>query len=185
MGTISDCWHLKVNLKKKIYLYVTSITHRCPNKIIKTFLIEEFYHLPPVSTTPVVHFELPISPRIFEKIQNGLNRILRALGETDSCKNSEVKNLLTLSLSGMNFFLYACHLLCPCSTECLLTRWMHVEFLSKSGDIYKLKNVSHLFNFFVFVWKFRNFLTVSKEELNLMFFVIHDEFFKRKIFKTC
>ncbi len=25
MGTISDCWHLKVNLKEKIYLYVNSI----------------------------------------------------------------------------------------------------------------------------------------------------------------
>jgi hypothetical protein len=28
----------------------------------------EFFHLPPVSTTPVVNLELRISPRIFEKI---------------------------------------------------------------------------------------------------------------------
>jgi hypothetical protein len=32
----------------------------------------------------VVHLELSIYPRIFEKIRNGLNWILRGLGETDS-----------------------------------------------------------------------------------------------------
>ncbi len=36
--------------------------------------------LPPVSTTPVVHLELRISPRIFENIRNGLNGIVRGLG---------------------------------------------------------------------------------------------------------
>ncbi len=60
MGTISDCWHLKVNLKQKFYLSVNSLTQRCPNKIIKTFLIEEFFHLPLVSTTPMMHLELQI-----------------------------------------------------------------------------------------------------------------------------
>ncbi len=30
-----------------------------------------FFHLPPVSTTPVVHLELRISPWIFENIRNG------------------------------------------------------------------------------------------------------------------
>jgi hypothetical protein len=34
----------------------------------KIFLIEDFFHLPPVSTTPVTNHELRISPRIFEKI---------------------------------------------------------------------------------------------------------------------
>ncbi len=29
MRTISDCWHLKVNLTKTIYLNVNSTTHRC------------------------------------------------------------------------------------------------------------------------------------------------------------
>ncbi len=38
-------------------------------------MIEAFFHLPPVSTTPVVHLELRISPRIFEKIRNGPNGI--------------------------------------------------------------------------------------------------------------
>jgi hypothetical protein len=41
--------HLKVNLKAKIYIYVNSTTQRCPNKIIKIFLLEGFFHLPPVS----------------------------------------------------------------------------------------------------------------------------------------
>jgi hypothetical protein len=40
--------------------------------------------LPPVSLIPVVNLELRISPRIFEKIQNVPNGILRGLGETDS-----------------------------------------------------------------------------------------------------
>jgi hypothetical protein len=73
-----------MNLKKKIYIYVHSRTQSCPNKVVKIFLIEDFSHLPPVSTTPVVHLELRISPRIFEKNRNGPNGILRGLGETDS-----------------------------------------------------------------------------------------------------
>ncbi len=40
--------------------------------------------LPPVLLIPVVNLELPISPRIFEKIRNGPNSILRGLEETDS-----------------------------------------------------------------------------------------------------
>jgi hypothetical protein len=42
MGTISDCLHLKVNMKKKVYLYVNSTIQRCTNKIFKTFLIGDF-----------------------------------------------------------------------------------------------------------------------------------------------
>jgi hypothetical protein len=41
-------------------------------------------NLPPVSLIPVVNLELRIPPRIFEKIRNGPNGILRGLGETDS-----------------------------------------------------------------------------------------------------
>jgi hypothetical protein len=65
MATISGCRHLKVNLKAKIYIYVNSTTQRCPNKIDKIFLLEGFFHLPPVSLTPVANLELRISPRIF------------------------------------------------------------------------------------------------------------------------
>jgi hypothetical protein len=61
-------------------------------------MIEEFSHLPPVSMTPVANLELRISPRIFEKIRNGPNGILRGLGETDSRKKPEVENLVKLSL---------------------------------------------------------------------------------------
>jgi hypothetical protein len=39
-----------------------------------------------------------IDPRIFEKLRNGPNGILRGLGETDSRKKPEAKNLVTLSL---------------------------------------------------------------------------------------
>ncbi len=98
MRTISGCRHLKVNLKANIYIYVNSTTKRCPNKIIKIFLLEDFFHLPPVSLTQVVLLEPRISPRIFEKIWNGRNGILICLGETDSWKKPEVENLVTLSL---------------------------------------------------------------------------------------
>jgi hypothetical protein len=39
-----------------------------------------------------------ISPRIFENIRNDPNGIIRGLGETDSRKKPEAKNLVTLSL---------------------------------------------------------------------------------------
>jgi hypothetical protein len=69
MATISGCRHLKVNLKAKMYIYVNSTTQRCPNKAIKIFLLEGFFHLPPVSLTPLANLELRISPRIFEKFE--------------------------------------------------------------------------------------------------------------------
>jgi hypothetical protein len=34
-------------------------------------MIEDFFYLPPVSMTPVVHLELRISLPIFENIRNG------------------------------------------------------------------------------------------------------------------
>ncbi len=98
MATISGCRHLKVNLKAKIYIYVYSTTQRCPKKIIKIFLLEGFFHLPPMSLTQVANLELRISRWIFEKIRNDPNGIIRSLGETDSRKNPEAKNLVTLSL---------------------------------------------------------------------------------------
>jgi hypothetical protein len=55
-------------------------------------------NLPPVSLIPVVHLDSRISPRIFEKIRNGLHVILWGGGETDSWKKPEAKNLVTLSL---------------------------------------------------------------------------------------
>jgi hypothetical protein len=87
-----------MNLKKKIYLYAISTTQRYPKEIRQIFLLEDFFHLPPVSTTPVVNLELRISPRIFEKIQNGPYGIISGLGETDPCRKPEVENLVVLSL---------------------------------------------------------------------------------------
>ncbi len=92
MGTISGCRDLKVNLKANMYLEVNSTTQRCPKKIIKTFMLEDFFnfHLSPMSTTPVVHLELRISPWIFEKIRNSPSGILRGWLETYSWKKPEV-----------------------------------------------------------------------------------------------
>ncbi len=58
---------------------------------IKIFLIEDFFHLPPESTTLVVHLDLQISPWIFTKIWNGLNGILRGLGKLIHEKNLNSK----------------------------------------------------------------------------------------------
>ncbi len=53
---LSDCWLLKINLKKKTYLYDNnSTTQRCPKEIMQIFLIEDFFHLPPVLSTLVVN----------------------------------------------------------------------------------------------------------------------------------
>jgi len=49
------------------------------------------FHLPPVSTTALVHLELRIYPRIFQKVRIGANGILRGLVETDLRKKPEVK----------------------------------------------------------------------------------------------
>ncbi len=87
-----------MNLKKKFFLYANSTAQMCPKEIMKFFLIKDFFHLPPVFKTPVVHLELQISPHILEKIWNGPYGIIRGLGETDPCRKPEVKNLVALSL---------------------------------------------------------------------------------------
>ncbi len=53
---------------RKRFLHVNSTTQRYSNKIIYTFLIEDFFNLPPVLTTQVVHLALRLSPRIVEQI---------------------------------------------------------------------------------------------------------------------
>ncbi len=59
----------------------------CPNKIIKTSLIEDFFHLPTVSTTPMVHLELRISPRILGKFETARLRYTGAWGNLIHEKN--------------------------------------------------------------------------------------------------
>jgi hypothetical protein len=102
MATISGCRYLKVNLKAKIYIYDNSTTQRCPNKIIKIFLLEGFFHLPPVSLTPVANLELRISPRIFEKIRNGPKWYNQRLGGNwFKKKTRNKKSLDTVPLRGI------------------------------------------------------------------------------------
>ncbi len=63
----------------------------------ENFSVEDFFHLPPVSTTLVVHPELRISSQIFEKMLNGPIGIIRGFGEIDPCRKAEVKNLVAQS----------------------------------------------------------------------------------------
>ncbi len=100
IGTISGCRYLIVNLKAKIYIYVSSTTQRWQNKIIAIFLIEDFFHLPPVSLTPVANLELRISQRIFEKIRNDPNVIIRGLGNWFKKKTRSKKSRDTVPLKG-------------------------------------------------------------------------------------
>jgi hypothetical protein len=65
---------------------------------MKTFMIEDFFHLPLVSTTPVVHLELQISQRILEKFETALMVYSGAWGKLIHEKKPEVKNFVTLSL---------------------------------------------------------------------------------------
>ncbi len=58
-------------------------------------------NLPPLSLIPVVHLDLQISPRIFEKNWKNPMLLLKGLGEDDSRKKPETKNLVTLSLKYM------------------------------------------------------------------------------------
>jgi hypothetical protein len=58
---------------------------------MKIFLIEDFFHLPPVSFTQVVHLDLRISTRIFEKNVNVSYSIIRGLGETNPFRKPEVE----------------------------------------------------------------------------------------------
>jgi hypothetical protein len=109
MGTISDCWHIKGQLKEKSYLYVKSTTQRRPKKIMKLFWLKIFsicqwcrWH------RWCTHLELRISLQILEKILNGPNGIIKGLREIDSWKKSEVEIFGTVSL--MNI-LQVCDLL--------------------------------------------------------------------------
>jgi hypothetical protein len=55
-------------------------------------MIEDFFHLPPMSTAPLVHIELRIYPRIFENIRNDPHGILRARGKLIHTKNRKSRD---------------------------------------------------------------------------------------------
>jgi hypothetical protein len=61
------------------------------DKIIKTFMTEDFFHMAPVPMTPVVHIELRISPRIFEKFEMALMVYSGAWGKLIHEKNQKSK----------------------------------------------------------------------------------------------
>ncbi len=79
MGVISGCRYLKVNLRSKMYICVTSTIQKCPNKIIKNFWIEDFFFGQPWSVNISANFRK--------------NWKLWGWGE-----KPEAKNLVTLSL---------------------------------------------------------------------------------------
>ncbi len=54
-------------------------------------VVDTVANLPPVSLILVVHLDLRLFPRIFEKIRNGPNAILWGWGETDSSKKTRSK----------------------------------------------------------------------------------------------
>ncbi len=82
IGTISGCRHLKVNFKAKIYIYVSSTTQRWPNKIIK-FVWSKIFS---------------ICHRCRWHRWQTLSCEYLRWEETDSWKEPEAKNLVTLSL---------------------------------------------------------------------------------------
>jgi hypothetical protein len=91
MRLISGWGYLTLNLKAKIYIYVNSTIQRCSNKIIKIFLIEDFFICQRCQRHAVVNLELRISQQLKEKIRNGPNGILWGWGEIDSLKKTRSK----------------------------------------------------------------------------------------------
>jgi hypothetical protein len=61
------------------------------------FLFDNFFHLLPMSLTPVINPYFQLSPQIFVKILNGPHGTLRGPGETDSWKMKS-KTLVSDSL---------------------------------------------------------------------------------------
>jgi hypothetical protein len=60
-------------------------------KLLKKFLIEDFFHLPLVSLTPVANLELRISPRISKKFETFLMEYSGAGGKLIHEKNQKQK----------------------------------------------------------------------------------------------
>ncbi len=65
---------------------VNDISGKLPLVSMIPVVIEDFYHLPQVSSTPVVHLELRIFPRIFKRFEMALMgySLLRGLRETET-----------------------------------------------------------------------------------------------------
>jgi hypothetical protein len=60
-----------MNLKKN-YLYANSTSQRRRKEIKKKFLLDEFFHLPPVSTTPVANLSCEYLREFSKKFETAL-----------------------------------------------------------------------------------------------------------------
>ncbi len=80
-----------MNLKAKIYIYVNSTIQRCSNKIIKIFMIEDFFHLPPVSLTPVATLSCEYLRDFWKKFEMVLMGYSGAGGKLIHKKNQKQK----------------------------------------------------------------------------------------------
>ncbi len=92
--------NLKWTWKKKIYLYAYSTTQRCPKEIIKIFLIEDFFHLPPVSWHQWQTLSCEYLREFSKKNQNGPNGIIRGSGDWFMKKTRGKKSRDTVPLKG-------------------------------------------------------------------------------------
>jgi hypothetical protein len=112
------------NTESKLYKVVFSIESLRKTIGHNNFLIADFFHLLSVSTTHVVHLELRISPRVFEKIRNGPNGILRGLEKLILEKKLEVENLSPCSKLGPETLCLGTlkYVLSTCTYICLLLR---------------------------------------------------------------
>jgi hypothetical protein len=84
--------------EKKWEKYQTAYTQKCPNKIVKSFLNEDFFYLPSMSTHQWCTLNFKYIREFSKKIFYCPNGILGVLGETDSRKKPEVKNLMVMFL---------------------------------------------------------------------------------------
>jgi hypothetical protein len=84
-----------INVFLQVHFTVSAVWY-CSHYLL--ILLTLVANLPPVPLKPVVHINLPISLWILEKYRNDPNVIFSGVGEDDSWKKPEAKNLVTLSL---------------------------------------------------------------------------------------
>jgi hypothetical protein len=95
MGTILDCWHLKVNLKKNIIYMLTRLLKGFLKKP-KHFLTEDFFYCHRCQRHLWCTLSCEYLREFLNKFKTVLNGILWGWGEIDSWKKPEVENLVTL-----------------------------------------------------------------------------------------
>jgi hypothetical protein len=89
MGIISDCWHLKVNLKQKCELYY----HKVSKQNKKDFAGWRFFTYAPVSMTPVVQFSCEYLRKFLKTFETALMVYSGAWGKLIHEKNLTSKKI--------------------------------------------------------------------------------------------